>query len=69
MRVLLWQGCQKLISVINVHTSHATLRGTQQMVIMGRHMDSLVDQNMEAVPGEGVVVTNCSGDILIGFRA
>ena len=69
MRVVLWQGCQKLRTIINVHTRHAKLHGTQLVVIKGGYIDSLVDHKMEAVIGEGVTVTNCSGNSSIGICA
>ena len=37
------------------------------MVIKGGYIDSMVDHKMEHVPGEGVTVTNCSGNSLIIF--
>ena len=51
---------KKLRKIINVQTRHATLHGTQKMVIKGGYIDSLVDHKMEDVPGKGVTVTNCS---------
>ena len=69
MRVFLWQGCQKLRKIINVHIRHATLHGTQQMVIKGGYIYILVDHKMEDVPGEGIKVTNCSGNSSMGLCA
>ena len=53
MRVLLWQGCQKLRKTINVHTRHATVHGTQQRMIKVGYIYSLVDHKMETVPLTG----------------
>ena len=53
MRVLLWEDDQKLRTIINIHTWHATLYGTQQMVIKDGYIYILVDHNVEAVPVRG----------------
>ena len=69
MRVLSWIGCQKFRAIVNLHVSHATLHGAEQLMVKIRNKDCLVDNKMVVAPIAGITITNCSGNGLVSFSS
>ena len=69
MIVLSWIGGQKFRTIVNLHVSHATLHGTEQVVVKIRNIDCLVDNKMIVAPIGGITITNCSCNSSVSFSS